>query len=67
MCARQVPVTYNLEASSRMLQEVCNNIKTAIEQGRTYIIRSVLETCEIIFIVLLFLCIAITVLLVVQD
>jgi hypothetical protein len=51
----------NLEASSRMLQEVCGNIKTAIEQGRADIIKSVLEACKIIFIVLLFLCMAITV------
>jgi len=36
------------EISSRMLQEVCDNIKTAIEQGRTDIIRSVLEACKII-------------------
>lgn len=37
------------EVSSRMLQEVCDNIKTAIEQGRTDIIKSVLEACKIIF------------------
>jgi hypothetical protein len=36
------------EVSSRMLQEVCDNIKTAIEQGRTDIIKSVLEACKII-------------------
>lgn len=35
------------EVSSRMLQEVCDNIKTAIEQGRTDIIKSVLEACEV--------------------
>jgi hypothetical protein len=34
------------EVSSRMLQEVCDNIKTAIEQGRTDIIKSVLEACK---------------------
>jgi hypothetical protein len=32
-----------------MLQDVCDNIKTAIEQGRTDIIKSVLEACKIIF------------------
>jgi hypothetical protein len=42
------------EVSSRMLQEVCDNIKTAIEQGRTDIIKSVLEACKI-FVLVLFL------------
>lgn len=39
----------NLEASSRILQEVCDSIKTAIEQGRTDVINSALEACKIIF------------------
>jgi hypothetical protein len=57
----------NLEVSSRVLQEVCDNIKTAIEQGRTDVIKSVLEACKIIFLVLLSLYSAVTVLIVVQD
>jgi hypothetical protein len=40
------------EVSSRMLQEVCDNIKTAIQQGRTDIIKSVLEACKILILVL---------------
>jgi hypothetical protein len=43
------------EVSTRMLQEVCDNIKTAIEQGRTDIIKSVLEACKIIFYCIIFM------------
>jgi hypothetical protein len=56
----------NLEAPSRILQEVCDNIKTAIEQGRTDVIKSVLEACKTILQVFVFLCIAATILIVVQ-
>lgn len=47
------------EVSSRMLQEVCDNIKTAIEQGRTDIIKSVLEACKIFVLVLICLLFAV--------
>lgn len=57
----------NLEASSRILQEVYDNIKTAIEQCRADVIKSVLEACKIILLVLISLYIAFTVLIVVQD
>lgn len=53
--------------SSRVLQEVSDNIKRAIEQGRTDVIKSVHEACKIIFIVLLSLYIAVTILAIVQD
>lgn len=36
-----------------MLNEICDNIKTAIVHGRTDIIRSILDTCKFIFIQLL--------------
>jgi hypothetical protein len=57
----------NLEASSRILQEVCDSIKTAIEQGRTDVIKSVLEACKIILLVLVSMYVTVTVLIVVQD
>jgi hypothetical protein len=57
----------SLEGSSRVLQELCDNIKAAIEQGRTDVVKSVLEACKIIFLVLLSLYIAVTVLIIVQD
>jgi hypothetical protein len=56
----------NLEAS-RILQEVHDSIKTAIEQGRADVIKSVLEACKIILLVLVSLYMALTVLIVVQD
>jgi len=49
----------NLEVSSRILQEIYDNITTAIEQGRADIIKSVLEACKIIFVVLVSLYMAI--------
>lgn len=57
----------NLEASSRILQEVCDSIKTAIEQGRTDVIKSVLEACKIILLVLVSMYVTVAVLIVVQD
>jgi hypothetical protein len=57
----------SLEGSPRVLQELCYNIKAAIKQGRTDDIKSVLEACKIIFLVLLSLYIGVTVLFVVQD
>jgi len=56
----------NLEASSRILQEVYDNIKTAIEQGRADVIKSVLEACKIILLVLVSVYIEVTVLIVAQ-
>jgi len=57
----QVLVMNNSEASSRILQEVYENIRTAVEQGRADVIKSVLEACKIILLVLVSLCIAVTV------
>jgi len=56
----------NLEASSRILQEVYDNINTAIEEGRADVIKSVLEACKIILLVLVSLYVAVTVLIVAQ-
>ena len=42
----------SLEGSPRVLQELCDNIKAAIKQGRADVIKSVLEACKIIFLVL---------------
>jgi hypothetical protein len=55
-----------LVGSSRVLQKVSDNIKTAIEQGQTDVIKSVHKACKIIFIVLLSLCIAVIILAIVQ-
>ena len=38
----------------KMLNEICENIKTAIVHGRTDIIRSILDTCKFLNPSLLF-------------